>query len=229
MVDKDLRAGHRKRLQDKFNSGKLSDYELLEFFLTYAIPRCDVRPLAKNLYHTFGSMSGVITAPIEELIKFNGIQERTATFIKLLARLMQINFTDKMSAAPIFHDISDLQNYIRYLLGGKTKEEFHILFLGKEFELLACEMHSSGTSNWTAVYTREIVKRVLELNASSVILVHNHLHMQTSFSQDDIIMTERIIAALHELDVTVFDHYVLSGSLIYSMREMGCLNKSASK
>lgn len=214
------RLGHRERLREKFSEGKLVDYELLELLLTYAIPRCDVHPLARQLMESYGSLYNIITAPIESLIKNKGVKENTAIFIKSIHEVMIRGSKDYLDNAPIFHDYKKVSEYCKLLLYGKKIEEFHILYLNSEYKLLLDDLHSSGTIDWAAVYPREILKRALELNAASIIMVHNHPRSMTSFSTQDIQITSEVKGILKTVDIELFDHLLVSGNIVYSAKNM---------
>ena len=220
--DKDLsfRSGHRERLRQKFLGDKLADYELLELLLSFVIPRRDVRPLARGLMAKFGSLYQVITAPIESLMEFNGIGRNTAIFIKAIHKIMIAGYKSNLDKVTIFHNEKVLANYCLLIMSGKTKEEIHILYLDDDMRLLADDLHSVGTVDWAAAYPREILKRALELNAKSIVILHNHPRPNTSFSEDDIELTDRIKDLLATVDITVHDHYLVSGGIVYSARNL---------
>lgn len=220
--EKDLsfRVGHRERLRQKFLDDKLTDYELLEMLLSFVIPRRDVRPLARGLIEQFGSVYQVITAPIDSLIAFKGVGRNTAIFIKSIHKIMLAGYKSNLDKVTIFHNEKILTNYCLLLMAGKTKEEIHILYLDEDNRLLADDLHSVGTVDWAAAYPREILKRALELNAKSIVMLHNHPKPNTSFSIDDIELTERVRDLLSTVDIDVHDHYVVSGGIVYSARNM---------
>lgn len=220
--EKDLsfRVGHRERLRQKFLDDKLTDYELLEMLLGFVIPRRDVRPLARGLIEQFGSVYQVITAPIDSLIAFKGVGRNTAIFIKSIHKIMLAGYKSNLDKVTIFHNEKILTNYCLLLMAGKTKEEIHILYLDEDNRLLADDLHSVGTVDWAAAYPREILKRALELNAKSIVMLHNHPKPNTSFSVDDIELTERVRDLLSTVDIDVHDHYVVSGGIVYSARNM---------
>lgn len=220
--EKDLsfRVGHRERLRQKFLDDKLTDYELLEMLLSFVIPRRDVRPLARGLIEQFGSVYQVITAPIDSLIAFKGVGRNTAIFIKSIHKIMLAGYKSNLDKVTIFHNEKILTNYCLLLMAGKTKEEIHILYLDEDNRLLADDLHSVGTVDWAAAYPREILKRALELNAKSIVMLHNHPKPNASFSVDDIELTERVRDLLSTVDIDVHDHYVVSGGIVYSARNM---------
>ena len=221
-----LQSGHRARLRQKFLDGQLAEYELLELLLTYAIPRRDVRTLSRQLNKKYGNIHNLLAAPIEDLMKNDGIKENTATFFKLIHKITEMKYKVVLECTPIFHNYEKLENYCKLLLSGKTIEEFHVLYLDGQHRLIEDELHSSGTVNWAAVYIREIVKRALDLNARSVVLIHNHPTIGMSFSSQDIEITKELENALNKLDITLYDHFLVSGDILYSARNSHLLDKN---
>lgn len=219
-ADTSFHVGHRERLRQKFLDNKLADYELLELLLSFAIPRRDVRPLARGLMARFGGLYQILTAPIDDLIAYNGVGRNTAIFIKALHKLMLSGYKTCIDSKPIFYNKTVLGNYCKLMLAGKTVEELHIFYLDKDGRLLADDIHTTGTIDETAIYPREIVKRALDLNARSVALIHNHPTPHTSFSSQDITATEKLIPLLATFDIYLYDHFVVSGDILYSISEM---------
>ncbi len=219
-----LQQGHRARLRKKFTDGQLADYEILELLLTYAIPRRDVRNLSRQLYKKYGSIHNLLSAPMESLMDNDGIKENTATFLKLINKLTQMEYKTVLDTNPIFHNFEKLENYCKSILSGKTIEEFHVFYLDSQFKLIEDELHSSGTIDWAAVYVREIVKRALDLGARSIVLLHNHPSAYTSFSTQDIQITQELESALNKLDIGLYDHLLLSGDVVYSARNLHLLD-----
>ncbi|MBO7067013.1 MAG: RadC family protein [Alphaproteobacteria bacterium] len=222
MPDKDenFYAGHRDRLRAKFLDGQLADYEKLELLLAYAIPRRDVRPLARSLVKQFGGVYQVLSASIDDLTAVKGIGNNTAVFIKLVQQMMTINYRGQLKETPIFHNETILHNYCRIIVAGKTVEELHILYLDSNLRLVVDEIHSTGTIDSSAVYPREIARRALELNARSIVMVHNHPTSNNSFSRDDIEITTLVQSVLAGLSIELYDHFVVSNDIVYSARQM---------
>ncbi|MBO7643250.1 MAG: RadC family protein [Alphaproteobacteria bacterium] len=213
-----LCSGHRDRLRDKFLSDHLADYEKLELLLSYAIPRRDVRPLARGLVKEFGGVYQVLTAPIENLMAFKGIGRNTAVFIKVVHQMMQIGYMGKLKETPVFHDEKVLHNYCRSVLAGKSVEEMHVLYLDTNLKLIADDTHTTGTVNESGVYPREIARRALQLNARSVIMMHNHPTSINSFSRDDLDVTARVQSVLKNLEIELYDHLLVVNGSVHSMR-----------
>lgn len=218
-----LQSGHRARLRKKFLDGQLTEYEILELLLTYAIPRRDVRALSRQLYKKYGSIHSLLSAPMESLMENDGIKENTATFFKVIHKLMELEYKTALDTSPIFHNYEKLENYCKVLLSGKHVEEFHVLYLDSQYKLIKDELHSSGTIDWAAVYVREIVKNALDMNAHSIVMLHNHPSAYTSFSSQDIAITQELENALEKLGISLYDHLLVSGDVIYSARNMHLL------
>ena len=217
-------AGHRERLRAKFLDGKLTDYEKLELLLAYVIPRRDVRPLSRSLIKQFGGVYQVFTASVNELTACKGVGKNTAIFIKLVHEIMTVNYKYQMRETPIFHDEKILHNYCRMVLGNKPVEELHILYLDKYLQLISDELHTTGTINSSGVYPREIAKRALELNARSVVMVHNHPGSNDSHSMADLEITQKVKSVLAGLDIDFYDHLVVANDSVYSARQLHMLH-----
>ncbi|MEI9931367.1 MAG: DNA repair protein RadC [Rhizomicrobium sp.] len=169
--------GHRERLRERFTKGganALPDYEMLELVLFAAIPRRDVKPLAKDLLTRFGSFAEVIAAPRDRLLEIDGIGENVVTQLKIIeAAALRLSKT-KLIGKHALSSWQALLDYCKAAMARTVREEFRVLFLDRKNVLIADEVQSAGTVNHTPVYPREIVKRALEHSASALILVHNH-------------------------------------------------------
>lgn len=224
--DASLQQGHRVRLRQKFLAGQLTEYEILELLLTYAIPRRDVRALSRQLYKKYGNLYQLLSAPMESLIQNKGIKENTATFFKIIHKLMELEYKSVLDSAPIFYDYSKLENYCKLIMSGKVVEEFHVLYLNAQYKLIEDQLHSTGTTDWAAVYIREVVKSALNLNAKYIVLLHNHPTPYLSFSSQDIKITQELESALSKVDIGLYDHLLVSGDVVYSARNMHLLDNN---
>jgi DNA repair protein RadC len=204
--------GHRERLRKRFleaGDEALADYELIELILFRAIPRRDVKPLAKDLIKKFGSFAEVIAAPIGRLTEIDGVSEGVAAEFKVVeasARRFAKGLVKKRHALGSWSEVID---YCRTAMAFEDHEEFRVLFLDKKNGLIADEAQGVGTVDHTPVYPREVVKRALELAASAVILVPNHPSGDPTPSTQDVKMTLDIIAVAAPLGVTVHDHIIV--------------------
>ncbi|MBO4582724.1 MAG: RadC family protein [Alphaproteobacteria bacterium] len=214
-----LRAGHRDRLRQKFLDGELATYEIMELILGYAIPRKDVRPIARMLYKKFGGTFPILCAPIEDLEKVPGLGHNTAIFIKAMQKILVDGYKSSAAEKPIFHNMEQFYNYAHLMLGGKPTEEMHVLYLDKNLHLLKDELHSTGTVDCTVLYDKEVVKNALDMDAKFVALIHNHPIPGMGFSEADVDLTKQLKNALLNVRIQLYDHFVVSGGVMYSMKE----------
>lgn len=169
--------GHRERLRARFRDAgaeALADYELLELVLFRAIPRRDVKPLAKDLIRRFGSFAEVIAAPETLLAEVDGIGAGVIADIKLIEAAAVRMTRGAIAGRSVLDSWTSVLDYCRASMAFADKEHFRVLFLDKRNQLIADEVQQTGTIDHTPVYPREVVKRALELSASAIILVHNH-------------------------------------------------------
>ncbi|MBX2833507.1 MAG: DNA repair protein RadC [Micavibrio sp.] len=218
-------TGHRERLRQRFlaNQDSLQDYELVELLLCMAIPRRDVKPLAKELIAKFGSLPQLMNAPVTELVKIKGVSENTAAAIKLVTATAHRMMKREVMNRPILNSWTRLMDYCTSSMAHETKEHFRILFLNKKNELIADEIQGSGTVDHTPAYPREIMKRALELGATALILMHNHPSGDPKPSQADIDMTRHIIRAGEPFNITVHDHVIISKNGYSSFKSLGLI------
>lgn len=213
--------GHRDRAREKFNSigqERLQDYELLELVLHLCIPRVDTKELAKTLMQRFGSFSGVLAASVEQLSEVKGLKENTATNLKIVQAAAQRYARDALIEQPVLSSWSALIDYCRVQMAFEDKEQFRILFLDKKNRLIADEVQQVGTVDHTPVYPREVIKRSLELNATALILVHNHPSGDPTPSNADLQMTKTIIDIAQPMGITVHDHLIIGRNGHLSMK-----------
>ncbi len=218
--------GHRKRLRERFlaaGPAALADYELLELTLFAAIPRRDVKPLAKELIARFGSYGEVIAAPKARLMEVDGVSEAVATLFKVIEAAAQRLAQSRVMNRPVLASWAALIDYCSAAMARAEKEEFRVLFLDRKNVLVADEVLATGTIDHTPVYPREIVKRALDLGASALILVHNHPSGDPTPSRADIEMTRAIQDAVRPLKITVHDHVVVGRSGHASLKALGLL------
>jgi DNA repair protein RadC len=219
-------ADHRKRLRARFMEGgaaALPDYEMLELLLFRAIPRQDVKPLARLLLETFGDFNRVISAPPQRLLMVKGVGEAVVQELKIVeaaaGRLMRARIMNQ----PVLSSWNALLDYCQTVMAHRETEQFRILFLDRKNVLIADEEQGKGTVDHVPVYPREVVKRALELNASAIILIHNHPSGDPTPSEADISMTMQIQDAAQVLGIVIHDHLIIGKSRELSFRAEGYL------
>jgi DNA repair protein RadC len=218
--------GHRERLRARFLKGgadALPDYELLELTLFAAISRRDTKPLAKALLARFGSFAEVIAAPRARLMEVKGVGEAVANHLKIVEAAAQRLTKTKVMGRAALSSWSALLDYCTAAMARSQTEEFRVLFLDRKNMLVADEVLNRGTVDHAPVYPREIVKRALELNASALILVHNHPSGDPAPSKADIAMTREVAAAAKALGIAIHDHLVIGRGGHASFKSLGLL------
>jgi DNA repair protein RadC len=203
--------GHRQRLRARLleaGPGALADYELLELVL-FAIPRIDVKPLAKAVIARFGSFAEAITAEPQRLFEVDGMTESAVSAFKIVEAAAQRVAKGAVRKRLPMGSWSEVVDYCRTSMAFENREIFRILFLDKKNGLIADEVQGSGTVDHTPVYPREVIRRALELSATAIVLVHNHPSGDPSPSSQDVAMTREIIAIAKPLGVTVHDHIIV--------------------
>ncbi|MEM1342160.1 MAG: DNA repair protein RadC [Pseudomonadota bacterium] len=222
----DHRKAHRNRLRDRFRDGgadAVPDYELLEMILYRALPRGDTKPLARLLITTFGDLNHVLAAPEARLREVQGVGDRVVFELKLSEAVGHRMARAKILKKPVLSSWDALLAYCQSAMAHRDVEQFRILFLDRKNVLIADEVQAAGTVDHVPVYPREVVKRALELNASALILVHNHPSGDPTPSGADIEMTEAIRAAAEILGIVLHDHLVIGKAQELSFRAEGLL------
>ncbi|GHA14191.1 DNA repair protein RadC [Devosia pacifica] len=217
-------TGHRERARQRFieiGGESLKDYELLELMLHIIIPQKDTKPLAKELLSRFGSFSEVLGAPRQRLAEIKGLGQTTITHIKVIQAVGQRYSRDQIVRdRPILGSWTQLIEYCRAQMAYESIEQFRILFLDKKNLLIADEVQQTGTVDHTPVYTREVIKRALELSATALILVHNHPSGDPQPSAADVRMTREIADIAQSMGITLHDHLVIGKSGHTSLRSL---------
>lgn len=204
-------------------TGAVADYEMLELVLFRAIPRQDVKPLARRLLDRFHDFNGVLSAPVSTLRQTHGIGEAVITEIKIVEAAAHRLARTRVLRREVISSWDALLDYCRATMAHKETEQFRVLFLDRKNTVVADEEQASGTVDHVPVYPREIVKRALELQASALILVHNHPSGDPTPSREDRAMTQRIAAAADPLGIVLHDHLVIGKAREVSFRAEGYL------
>ena len=218
--------GHRKRVKEKFiaSLGKeLHDYELLEILLFAANSRSDTKPLAKKLIAKFGDISAVIDADINALRDVEDVSESAITAIKIIPEIINRVLKKSAKSKAVLNNWQAVLDYAYASLKNLNYEVFRVLFLDKKHQLIEDELLGIGENDHVAVSSKLIAKKALLLQASAIILVHNHPSGDLRPSACDIKTTNNVISALKGLEVKVLDHFIISGAGYFSFKEGGLI------
>jgi DNA repair protein RadC len=217
--------GHRERLRQRLiaaGAESLPDYELVEVILFASNPRGDVKPLAKDLLARFGGFAELLSADAEALAGA-GLGPAGIAALKSVREAALRLMRSELRQRPVVGSWEKLVDYCTAHIAHGSVEEFHILFLDRKNVLIKHEQQQRGTIDHTPVYPREVVKRALELQASALILVHNHPSGDPTPSRADIAVTRDIVKAAAPLGVTVHDHLIIGRGRHTSLRDLGLL------
>lgn len=218
---------HRVRLRKKYRISGIDafhDYEALELLLCYAIPQGDVKPPAKALLRTFGSIKGVIDADMADLEKVRGIGPHSAVALKLLKDLCALYLKQQAMEKPQITCTSELVNYCKAALGGLKDEQFRVIYLDAQNRIIDDESIQEGIVNQAVVYPRKVLENALKRKASAIILLHNHPSGNIRPSDADIRLTRTIQETARVLDILVHDHIIIGENRFFSFREEGIMS-----
>ena len=217
---------HRKRLRERFMAGgpdAIPDYEMLEMILFRANARQDMKPLAWQLMDRFGDFNRVLSAPPRRLKEVKGVGDAIVFELKLIEAAARRLSRSRVMDRQVISSWGALIDYCHITLTNRETEQFRVLYLDNKNVLIADEAQGEGTVDHVPVYTREVLKRGLDLNACALILVHNHPSGDPTPSQADIDMTRQIESAGAALSITVHDHIIIGKSQEVSFRASGYL------
>lgn len=217
-------TGHRGRLRARLLGGgqeALADHEVIEYLLMTAIPRKDVKPLAKSLLARFGGLAGVFNADPAALARHPGMGETSAAALKIVALAARRLARAELAEAPVLSSWQALIDYLTIDMAHLTHERVRVLYLDTRNRLILDHIESEGALDEAAIYPRNVVKRALDIGAAALILVHNHPSGSPEPSRADIQITNRIAEAGRLLGIVVHDHVNIGRHGHTSLRAKG--------
>ncbi|MFC1566436.1 DNA repair protein RadC [bacterium] len=211
--------GHRHRIKEKYQHYGIigwNDYEILEFALSYALPRLDTKPLAKRLLEEFKSFGGVLSADIQDLMKVKGVGQHSALFLRLLKDVAEFMLLERTRDIDVIDSPDSAYEYLKIHFIGKCDEVFVAIFLNNRNAIICIEEVQTGTVNEAIVYPRKVVERALHHHAVGVIISHNHPSGSLEPSKHDQEVTLSIKNALETINIELLDHIIIAGKEYYS-------------
>ena len=231
MADQDAKvphdgAGHRARLRQKLadNGGDaLLDHELIEYLLALAIPRRDTKPLAKLLLREFGGIGGLMSADWAAIARVPGMGDTSVAAIKIVQATALRMLRNDVAARPVLGSWQALLDYLRADMAYLGVERGRVLHLNSRNMLIRDDHMGDGSIDQAAIYTREVIRRAMDLGSAALILVHNHPSGSPEPSRQDIEVTRQIIDAGKRLGISVHDHVIIAAQGHVSLRAKGLL------
>ena len=221
-----VHAGHRERMKQRFRETGLrgfDDLNVLELMLFYVIPRQDTNPIAHALIDRFGSLTEVIDAPYEELIKVKGVGENTATFLQLIPAVCKRYTREKQKSKAAYTSLQEMADFVIPLFSFEMEETLFLICLDSGNHITYCEPISNGNLDTVTIEPRCVVQKAMERRASCVVLAHNHPSGIPLPSLSDVSLTQNLKDALQLFNIELLDHFIVAGETCVSMRKHGCI------
>ena len=221
-----IHDGHREKMRQRFLKSGLdsfADHEALELLLYYAIPRRDTNPIAHALMDRYGSLSAVLTAPVEDLKKVEGVGESAAVLLKLAPQLYRKARLSDAEQETVLSSVERVGAYLLERFAGEKNEVVYQLCLDRKGRLLACKKLGEGGIASADLDVRRLVENAILTGASSVVLAHNHPSGVALPSRDDYAATDRAKTALSVVGVALADHIIVADGDFVSMSDSGYL------
>lgn len=219
-----MHDGHRRRLRERFRTEGLENFaphEVLELLLFYARARGDVNPLAHRLLEVFGTLRGVLEAPVDQLCAVEGIGEETAALISLMVPMFRRYEMCLCEKSRKLARYSEVQRYCTALMAGLRKERFYVICVSSQMRVLGQRLIAEGSLSEVPAYPRLVVETALNQNAYGIILCHNHPGGEAIPSMGDVDVTRELEAVLAKLGIALMEHIIVADNDCYSMIQHG--------
>lgn len=221
-------AGHRQRLRERFLKSGLSgfaDYEIVELLLTLAIPRADVKPQAKALIARFGSIRGILDAPLEELRQIDGMGEVAPVALRIIREAATLYLQQSVETREALTDAARVADFWRMRIGASANEVFEVAYLDSSCRVLrdGVERLEEGTIDRAAVYPRRVIEGALRKQAAALLIAHNHPNGDVAPTDADKLITRAVVLAAETVSLRVIDHLIVSKENVFSFRRAGLL------
>ena len=219
--------GHRERLRARFAEHGLESFNelnALELLLCYAIPRRDTNELAHRLLDTFGSLSGVFQASMQELTSIPGIGENAAALILMVPQIVKKAHVSKAKETKIIRNSTDAGNYLLPYFLDEQDEIVMMLCLVNKRAVICCREMGRGVVNCVDANIRRMVETALKVKTTTVIIAHNHPNGVALPSREDDNFTRTLYRSLGLLGITLEDHIIVANDEFVSLADSGVMH-----
>ncbi|MBA7680555.1 hypothetical protein ES703_88875 [subsurface metagenome] len=224
----DDKAGHRKRLREKFIKSGLAgfhDYEIIELILSLGTPRRNCKQPAKEAMKKFKTLRGVLEATPEELQQIDGIGPHNAFGIKLVQEVAREFLREKILDKPIYQSAQEIFSYLYHSMRDLKKEVFKVIYLNSQNQILDTDDLFKGTTTTSSIFPREVMESAIKHNAVSLIFAHNHPSGNPEPSVNDKEITRDLVYAASIMQIRVLDHIIIGDNNYFSFAGAGLIDK----
>lgn len=222
-MNKNLHEGHRERTRQEFLQHGFDHntppHKILELLLFYCVQRADTNPIAHELIARYGSVAGVLDAPVEELAAFKGMSERSAVLLKMIMPIARRYLYDKSQQRPTFCGLDEIGKYILAQYIGETKEKIGVICLDTKGKLISFDFLDEGDIASVGLSMRELAKTALNRGATAVALCHNHPNGIAIPSDSDVAVTKDAAETLSKIGIQLIDHVIVGDTDFVSMAQ----------
>ncbi len=221
-----LHDGHRERMRGKINTmgaDGMTSEDILEMALYLSLPRGDTKAIAKALLRRFHSFSGVLNAPIEELLKVKGVGNKTAESLHIIPQLARYYLDDTNKSRKRIFDINSAYDHFKHKFIARTKECVAVILLNSRGKVMYNNVLWEGSVSQVGIYVRELVSLCIYYDADCAIIAHNHPSGNPAPSRGDVVATKELQIALEGINVSLEDHLIITESDYTSLRKSGWL------
>jgi len=226
--EKPFYHGHRQRLRDRFLKDGFKGFaphEVVEILLTLAIPRRDVKKAAHKLMDRFGSVKGILDAPVSELRQVLMRSQVAPVALKIIREAADLYLQQRAEEQVSLSTPDALYDFWRSRIGSLNYEVFQVAYLDSGYRLLkdGVDTLEEGTIDRAAVYPRRVMDAALRRNAAALVFAHNHPNGNINPSEQDKLLTRALVLAAETLQIKVIDHVIVSNDTVFSFRKEGLI------
>mgnify|MGYP002351638105 CR=1 FL=1 len=219
-----MHEGHRDRLRNKlikYGADSLEKHEILELLLYYAVPRRNTNDIAHRLIDAFGSISGIMDAPMSSLVDVDGIGEKSAVLLKLIPVLTRLYTEDKYQNKDKIMNEEKIHDIIEHKFIGRENENIALMLMDSKMKLLFFGIVNEGNANSVDMYISKIISLTIKYSAVYAVIAHNHPSGIALPSTDDIATTRELSTALKLVSVRLLDHIIVADDDSISLHSSG--------